>query len=172
MLERDIPPIAETREQLIDAYISYLEAEEEYEKRQIVVIQSLVKKRSKGMEASNSSFARKRWAGGKPRGTAEEVARQRRRRALVAPCFNLFVGEEGCENFRRRLRKLTSRRKTEESYTAAAVLRAAKAEMSPGVLQKPLLSKEGKPSALPLKCLPPPPALAPRRSGAMQTKIY
>ena len=124
MLERDIPPIAETREQLIDAYISYLEAEEEYEKRQIVVIQSLVKKRSKGMETSNSSFARKRWAGGKPRGTAEEVARQRRRRALVAPCFNLFVGEEGCENFRRRLRKLTSRRKTEESYTAAAVLRA------------------------------------------------
>ena len=172
MLKSDNPPTAETREQLIDAYISYLEAEEEYERRRKVVIQSLVKKRSKVTEASNSSFTTKRWAGGKLRGTAEEVYRQRRRRALVAPCFNLFVGEEGCENFRRRLRKLTSRRKTEESYTAAAVLRAAKAEISPGVLQKPLLSKEGKPSALPLKCLPPPPALAPRRSGAMQSIIY
>ena len=102
----------------------------------------------------------------KAQATAEDVARQKRRRRLVAPCFNLFAGEEGCDRFRRRLRKLTSRRKTEEAFSAASVLRAARAEVSPEVLRKPLSD------AVAARALPQPHTKAVRRSGPLQAAIF
>jgi len=86
------------------------------------------------------------------------------RRALVAPTFNLFAGEVGCEGFRRRLRKLSGRRKVGEAYTAAGMLRAALAEVPEQTLQRPLSE------ARPLADLPSF-EHAPRRAGPMQVNV-
>jgi len=87
------------------------------------------------------------------------------RRALVAPTFNLFAGEVGCEGFRRRLRKLSGRRKVGEAYTAVGMLRAALAEVPEETLQRPLSE------ARPLADLPSFDH-APRRAGPMQVNVW
>jgi hypothetical protein len=88
-----------------------------------------------------------------------------RRKELVAPAFNLFAGEQGCEGYRRRLRKLTGRRKTEQAYSAAGILKAALVEVPLAVLYKDLED------ALGVDLLPPKFQGAPRRSGAMNIMV-
>jgi tRNA-dihydrouridine synthase len=95
---------------------------------------------------------------------AAEAAAERRR-ALVAPAFNLFAGEVGCEGFRRRLRKLSGRRKVGEAYTAAGLLRAALAEVPTETLLRPLTE------AQPVADLPSF-EHAPRRAGPMQASVW
>ena len=157
------PPVATTRGEVLSAYIAYVEQEEAA---------------CEAASATEGGGVRLDGGGGKNRGsrggkggvkgqaTAEDVARQRRRRTLIAPCFNLFAGEEGCDRFRRRLRKLSGRRKTEEPYSAAAILRSARAEISDEVLRKAIGS------ATLVQDLKQPHEKAAKRAGPLQAAIY
>lgn len=84
------------------------------------------------------------------------------RRSLVAPPFNLFAGEPGCAAFMRRIRKMTNQK---AQYSAAAVLRAALAELPTEALDKPVNSACCS-SEIPQY------EIAKKRSGPLQRQIY
>jgi len=57
------------------------------------------------------------------------------RRRLLAPVFHLFMGEEGNDQYQRRLRKLVERA---ERHTSSSMLLAAMAQIPESVLDKPV----------------------------------